>query len=108
MADLQHIIGKNVKITPEKVKLYIEVSFDTIITNKKTFLSLREFVFANKDYYTNKNQDYDPGERSYGIFVNGVKFFIYYKLKGIFFQNLNTYLKKRQCDQKVIKAFSYR
>lgn len=105
-ADLQHIIGKNIKITPEKVRLYVEVSFDTIVTDKKTFLSVRKFVFANKNYYTNDYQDDNPMAPSYGIFVNGSKFFIYYKLKRNFFDDLNAYLKKGHCDQRVIKAFS--
>jgi hypothetical protein len=108
IAELQKIIGKNVKITTEKVQQYIKVKYNLIVTDKKTFRAVSEFIYSNKDFYTNSDhQNNDPNVESYNVHINGVNFSIYYKLKEKYFDNMKVYLSRKECDTNVIKAFSY-
>jgi hypothetical protein len=91
------------KITSEQ---YLEIVYETIITDRETFSAIKQFIICNKKYYTNNtNLNNDLDAESYDIYIDSTKHFsIYYKLKNNFFYDMRQFLTKRNCDNKVVSA----
>ena len=108
MTNLKHMLGKS-KVTQQKIEEYINIKYNRVITDSKTFFIIKEFIQGHKNYYTNNiRQNNNPSTESFDVSINGtVTFSIYYKFKNKFFNDLESYLDKKQCGKKVIEALAH-
>lgn len=105
--EFRHSIGDTTKITKQREEEYINLKFDRIVTDSLTCSSINEFILKNKQYYTDDAHQNKGVWESYNIHLNDLKFSIYFKIKIDFFRDLETFLKERKCDKRVIIALSH-
>ncbi|NCD71548.1 hypothetical protein [Mucilaginibacter agri] len=87
---------------------YINAKFDRAVTDTITFSYLYKFIDDNSQFYTNSaHKNNDPSADSYSLNVNGKHYSIYYGCKKEFFYKLESYLKEKRVDSKVVEAISF-
>lgn len=106
LGELKNRLTSSSKLTPEKIEDFINLKYNRVVTDKKTFQLVKSFILSHMYYFTkDKIHNDNPAAGSFNINIDGVlKYSIYYKLKDDFFQALEKSLAENKCDQNVIDA----
>ena len=100
--ELKNIQSLAVKTTRED---FINLHFDMLITDEKTYSSLLSFIIGHNEFYLNGLDRFNPAG-SLTILTDGKTFYLYYKTQKTFFNQLLDTLKEKNCDKKVINKLS--
>ena len=82
---------------------FINLRYDLIVTDQKTYSTLLLFVIGHNQYYLDGLTRFNTGASS-TIVTSGKTFYLYNKTKKDFYNQLLDSLTKKNCDIKVIHA----
>jgi hypothetical protein len=106
-AQLRRILRKpDLLKTHENEWRYMDFFNNIVVTDKRTFSKIYQFVTDHDEYWTNNEHRNDIGAESVQININDTKFLIYYPLRKEFLVSLKAYLTENECDKKVVEAIS--
>ena len=89
--------------TKAQKEAIIEMSYNELITDKRTFETMVDFIDRHNEYYTNsKNKNHGDANDFAVIINNGKPYDIFYKLTNTFFNELIKALKENNCDRLII------
>lgn len=107
LADMRLIFSKSGSDSIQEKEKYIKLMFKRIITDRKTISTINEFIFNHQEFYTTNGHQNVGTYESYSINSGGkMRFTLFYKLQGEFFEKLTTELKNENCDKRVIEVLS--
>jgi len=102
---LKYLLKKPV-VTKKEREDYLSSMYKLMKTDEKTYLTILNFIRGNNELFTNKLNKNNGEFENYTIITEGKRYSIFYKFKYKFFNELEKYLKVKNCDKKVINAIN--